>query len=183
MKITLHIISILSTLFIFTGCAAALVPKTSSPEKKISNAYFLIDSGRSLPARNLIFEALESYKANNDEVNMARAYTALGDLYRNGKTQGEFKLPDLKMAMENYNKAASFYKKNNMPKWSALNEWAAGISYAMNGDSKSGCTSLKQATKSYNSSPSPHEKTEPFEKAGSFNLKTIENELQLMGCK
>lgn len=165
------------------GCAALFVPKTSDPQKNIANAYFLIDNGRSLPARKLIGEALEQYQINNDDFGMATAYTAFGDLYRNGRTQGDLKLPDLDLAVENYQKAASLHEKLNKPKWAAINYWGAGFSFAMKNDLKSACTTLNKALGIYKNAPNANEATEPFETAKAFSMATIENDLKNSKCK
>ena len=71
-----HIIIILTFLSL-AGCAAALVPYTSDPKQKISDAYWLFDQKqRALPAQKLILEAIEIYKKNNDKSGLAQAYVA-----------------------------------------------------------------------------------------------------------
>lgn len=59
------------------GCAAALVPYTNDPAKKISQAYWLFDDNqRPLPAEKLILEAIDIYKKNNNQSGLATAHTA-----------------------------------------------------------------------------------------------------------
>ena len=57
------------------GCAAVGVPMTYNPEKKLSYARVLFNNyDRPLPAEPLIFEAIEIYKRNHDEIGLANAY-------------------------------------------------------------------------------------------------------------
>lgn len=66
---------VLSFTIMITGCAAVGVPVTLNPEKKLRYAESLFnDSGRPFPAEPLIFEAIEIYRDNNDEVGLADAY-------------------------------------------------------------------------------------------------------------
>jgi tetratricopeptide (TPR) repeat protein len=71
-----HIIVIL-TLISLAGCAAALVPYTSDPKQKISDAYWLFDDKqRALPAQKLILEAIEIYEKDGNKSGLAEAYVA-----------------------------------------------------------------------------------------------------------
>jgi tetratricopeptide (TPR) repeat protein len=71
-----HIIIIIA-LISLAGCAAALVPYTSDPKQKISDAYWLFDNKqRALPAQKLILEAIEIYKKNDNTSGLAEAYVA-----------------------------------------------------------------------------------------------------------
>lgn len=175
------LIGILS--FNFLGCAAALVMETSDPAAKLSDAYALIDRGRSLPAKKLIEESRSIYQERKDDMNLARSHSALGDLYRNGKTQGDLRLPDHALAIENYKIAADIYTRLKEPKWAALNLWPVAISQRAQGDLKNACATLKQAAKEYKGAPNAEQATEPFEKAGAFSAKKIETELKAFGCK
>ncbi|MEW6521485.1 MAG: hypothetical protein AB1461_18975 [Thermodesulfobacteriota bacterium] len=74
-----------SLLFAVTlsACAAALIPATSDPQKKIGYAYMLFDEQqRPLPAERLIREAIEAYKQQNDELGLAEGYRAYGFFFR-----------------------------------------------------------------------------------------------------
>lgn len=175
---------LLGILFLnLVGCAAALVPATSDPNKKLDDAYFLIDNGRSLPARKLIGEALEIWQSRKDDMNVARAHSAFGDLYRNGRAQGKLTLPDYPLAVQNYERAVDAYTRMERPKWVALNLWPIAASYQAQGNNKAACEILKKALQVYKGAPNSQEATEPFEKAGAFSVKTIEQELQSFKCK
>jgi hypothetical protein len=69
-------------LCILSGCLAVGVPYTSDPNQKLADASWLIHKSRPLPAERLIFEALETFKANGDKRGMAEAYRLYGTLLR-----------------------------------------------------------------------------------------------------
>lgn len=73
MRIYLTILLIISINSL--GCAAAGVPITFNPAKKLWYAQTLFDENdRPLPAQYLIEEAIEIYKNRNDEIGLADAY-------------------------------------------------------------------------------------------------------------
>ncbi len=75
MRIYLTILLIISINSL--GCAAAGVPITFNPAKKLWYAQTLFDENdRPLPAQYLIEEAIEIYKNRNDEIGLADAYRA-----------------------------------------------------------------------------------------------------------
>lgn len=76
-SIDLRHILIIILLAGLVGCAAALVPYTSDPKQKIADAYWLFgEQLRALPAEKLIFEAIEIYQKNNNQLGLAEGYTA-----------------------------------------------------------------------------------------------------------
>ncbi|WP_158683957.1 hypothetical protein [Pseudoalteromonas sp. T1lg10] len=63
------------TIIFLTGCAAALVPYTSDPNQKLSDAYWLFDTKqRALPAQKLILESIEIFKEESNQSGLAKAY-------------------------------------------------------------------------------------------------------------
>ncbi len=68
--------------FSLLGCAAAFVPATSDPEKKLGQAYQLLSVYRPQPARRLIDESIEIYNQKGDKEGLARAYLVSTDYYR-----------------------------------------------------------------------------------------------------
>lgn len=78
----------MAIVFILSGCAAMLVPKTSNPDKKIAYSYMLFDEqGRPLPAEQLIKESIEAYKQENNEMGLAEAYRAYGFFFRSAAVE------------------------------------------------------------------------------------------------
>lgn len=67
---------------IILGCAAAGVPSTSDPEKKISYAYQLMSMGGLIPAKKLLEESLDTYVKNKDVKGQINANFAFGNYYR-----------------------------------------------------------------------------------------------------
>ncbi len=79
------ILRCISTITIFTlilGCAAAGVPYTSDPDKKISYAYQLMSTNRYIPAKKLLDEAVEIYEKNKDIKGQVEANFAYGNYYK-----------------------------------------------------------------------------------------------------
>jgi len=71
-----------STVFSLLGCAAAFVPETSDPAKKLSQAYELLSVYRAKPARRLIDESIEIYRQQGNTEKLAYAYLVSTDYYR-----------------------------------------------------------------------------------------------------
>lgn len=65
-----------------SGCAAALVPYTSDPNKKLRNSYSLLSAGRAIPAEKFAKEALETFKNESNIEGMAEAHVFLGQFYK-----------------------------------------------------------------------------------------------------
>jgi len=65
-----------------SGCAAAFVPATDDPDKKLSQAYELLSVYRPRPARQLIDESIEIYKQQGNTEKLAYAYLVSADYYR-----------------------------------------------------------------------------------------------------
>src|SRR5438128_2442039 len=66
-----------------TGCAAALVPATRDPYKKLAYAGMLYDEqNRPLPAERLIREAIADFEKSGDELGLAQAYWNYGLFFR-----------------------------------------------------------------------------------------------------
>src|SRR3569832_1253737 len=65
------------------GCAAALVPETSDPARKLGWARELINNqNRPIPAERLIKEALTIYQAEQNELGEADANRTLAEFYK-----------------------------------------------------------------------------------------------------
>lgn len=66
------------TVFLY-GCAASMVPETSDPARKLGWARVLIEEqNRPLPAERLIREAIDIYRASNDQDGLAAGYRQYG---------------------------------------------------------------------------------------------------------
>jgi len=65
------------------GCAAALVPSTSDPARKLGWAQELMDNkNRPLPAEKLVNEAIEIYTVQQNELGLAEAYRVYGLFFK-----------------------------------------------------------------------------------------------------
>ena len=115
------------------GCAAAGVPVTFNPDKKLWYAESLIyDLGRPLPAETLIEEAVRIYEKRKDEVGLARAYRTYANFleyqavavdndkerYRNYRRVSMDKTVTFdnlhEKALEYWRKALYLFEKNSM---------------------------------------------------------------------
>ena len=71
-----------ATAFSLLGCAAAFVPATDNPDKKLAQAYDLLSVYRAKPARQLIDESIAIYKNKENTEKLAYAYLVSTDYYR-----------------------------------------------------------------------------------------------------
>ena len=71
-----------SLVFSLLGCAAAFVPETSDPARKLAQAYELLSVYRAKPARRLIDESIEIYRQQGNTEKLAYAYLVSTDYYR-----------------------------------------------------------------------------------------------------
>ena len=124
--IQLKNIFILNVLLILTACSAAGVPYTNDPFQKLQYATELYDKyNRPLPAQRMIFEALETFKQNNNEFGIAKAYRTYAFFLQSpavGKFEPAYRKSGFKdktvnfdnrykKAIEYFEKTASIYKK------------------------------------------------------------------------
>ena len=117
MKLT--VISIIS-LFLL-GCAAAGVPYTSDPMKKLDYAYQLMATqGRGLAAEKLGLEALSDLNKSNNVYGEAEAHIFLGLFYKNRsyREHKEFYIkyneydPTASKSIKHFEQAAKAFKKD-----------------------------------------------------------------------
>jgi tetratricopeptide (TPR) repeat protein len=80
MKVSAGLVAV--AIIVLQGCAAALVPYTSDPDKKLSYAYSLMNQGRIHPAERLGKESLNDFTELKDEFGMAESHVFLASLYK-----------------------------------------------------------------------------------------------------
>jgi tetratricopeptide (TPR) repeat protein len=79
MKLIVRLFVFSSCIALLLGCAAAMVPSTNDPARKLGWSKVLLEEqDRPVPAERLIFEAIEIYKAQNDENGLAESYRRYG---------------------------------------------------------------------------------------------------------
>jgi len=120
--------AILLAVNLLAGCAAALVPATSDPARKLGWAQELFDNqDRPLPAERLINEAIEIYKTQHDELGLAEGYRVYGlffksqaverqqNFYQNNGFQDKSAAYDKRLdkAAEYFYKSLALMQKNN----------------------------------------------------------------------
>jgi tetratricopeptide (TPR) repeat protein len=150
-----------STVFLLTGCAAFGVPYTSDPGKKLSYAYMLMDDQcRPLAAERLIGEALDSYRANGDEIGMAEAYHTFGNLYKFNcyhtkwekyllETMGSHEKA-YERSRENFQKAADLYEKHKDLMGASRSYFGIGNVYGIQEDQQRACALYDKSLALYN---------------------------------
>jgi tetratricopeptide (TPR) repeat protein len=85
---TTNIVLLVSSIIQLAGCAAALVPASSDPARKLGWAGELIDKqNRPLPAEQLIRDAIQIYESKSDEKGLAAAYRQYGIFFRSDAVQ------------------------------------------------------------------------------------------------
>jgi tetratricopeptide (TPR) repeat protein len=78
-----NLAALLSSIAVLFGCAAAMVPETSDPARKLGWATVLLEQqDRPLPAERLIREAIEIYQSQNDDLGLAEGYRKYGIFFR-----------------------------------------------------------------------------------------------------
>jgi tetratricopeptide (TPR) repeat protein len=88
MKPMFKSLTLLTCVSILLGCAAAGVPSSSDPKTKLAWATVLLEEqDRPLPAERLIQEAIEIYKAKNDEIGLAEGYRKYGIFFRSASVK------------------------------------------------------------------------------------------------
>ncbi len=120
------------------------------------------------------------WEKEKNDIGIAHAFTAYGDLYRNGRTQGSLILPNYAKAITNYERAAEIFKKANRYWKTSINLWGAAYSQKGLGKSVEACKGLKSAEVYYDkwvkvAKPKNESKS-------SYSIKKIRKDLSLFNC-
>ena len=70
------------TIILLTGCAGVGLVATSDPDVQIQQSYQMMDQGRYPMAKDLIRQAIATYKQEKNILGLAESYHALGNLYK-----------------------------------------------------------------------------------------------------
>jgi len=116
-KIISSVLALIIIMPAMAGCAAVGVPHTTNPDKKLRYAEFLFNNeDRPLPAQSLIYEAIEKYKSNGDNVGLANAYSTYAFFLQSPSVGrwSKMSFEDSSITHENrFQKSAEYWKKNN----------------------------------------------------------------------
>src|SRR3569832_67784 len=149
------------------GCAAALVPETSDPARKLGWARELINNqNRPIPAERLIKEALTIYQAEQNELGEADANRTLAEFYKSDayannahyKATTEYPLR-YKTAIGYYNNALALYVKNGELFGASNETQQTGLLYAEENDIPSACKAFDEGLDYHNRGMGAHPET------------------------
>ena len=158
MRIKAGLIIFVSLLIL--GCAAAGVPYTSDPSKKLNNAYYLMNSeGRALPAEKLGLEALADFKADNDIYGEAEAEHFLGTFYKSRvyRSYSDFYIkhneydPTAQKSISHFVNAVQAFERDGDYWGASKSMFAMGNAYATDNDYENACSKYQAALDTYKS--------------------------------
>lgn len=137
---------------LLSGCAGVGIPNSSDPNKKLALAFSAMNQGRFVPARKLIREAEEIFKANNDKVGLGHVYSAYGVFHK--YTPAVFNKPvigiepDMKKSQEYFKKAIKIFDEVGDTNSSAKVHF--GLGNAIEDNKNEQCKQYDIALKKYN---------------------------------
>ena len=145
----------LSTLL---GCTAIGIPVTSDPDKKLEYAYQLMDRRRFLAAEGLIQESLDIYRQQGNEVGVADAYHAFGNLYKNGGYIDNYVRKSARFgtvgeayakSIDNFTRGKILFEKHD--DYADASKCLVGIgnAYSLLGEKAKACESYAEALRSF----------------------------------
>lgn len=149
---------LIAMVLILFGCAAAGIPFTSDPKKKLQQSEQLLGLNRPIPAQKLIHEALDEYKKNNDEIGMAYSYQALGIFYQSQSYHQNKEFfekfneydPTYEKSIENLKQAIKLFDKNS-EYFSASNAaWNLAGSYQQQRNKEEACNAFDMSLDYHN---------------------------------
>ncbi len=196
MQLPVKLLSVILCFNLF-GCAAAMVPYSFDPERKLGWANVLLDEqDRPLPAERLIREAVDIYQSDNDEIGLGHAYRSYAYFFRSDSIynwQDYFrehgfldKTANIDQrydkSIEYYLKARAIFTKYNI--YDALSSIDLGIAWASNNkkDRDMACKYLESSLANNKLFMADHPDAKI--RVGNFNSFTelIASEQKNMGC-
>ncbi len=152
---------VVTLLLLLSGCAGVGLVATSDPNEKLSQADYLMQQDRALLAELTIKDAIEIFKKNNDELGLADAYHAFGNLYKHPTYHGKWK-PQFEKAgtydgsymksIENFEKAMNIFKKHKEGSGVAKCLLGIGNAYGIKGNTLQSCEYYNKASDYYQQS-------------------------------
>lgn len=176
----------LTILLFLSGCSAFGVIATSDPNEKISQAYYLLDNGRPLPAKKLFEEVIKIGEEKQDMSLVARGFDGLGDLYKVPIQYGVQKqnLTDYQKSVSNYEIAAKIHTKSGYTKKAATSLFGAGWSAYKSGDVIKSCKLFAESATSFSIKSIHKDDVEGFMDENKTPLNLLANEYKkTLKCK
>ena len=176
----------LMMLLFLSGCSAFGVVATNDPKEKINQAYYLLDSGRPLPAKKLFEEVIKIGEEKKDMGLVARGFDGLGDLYKVPVQYGVQKqnLTDYEKSASNYMLAAETHTKLGYTKKAAMSLFGGGWSAYKSGDINKSCNLFAQSAKSFSLKAVHKDDSEGFMDENKTPLNILANEyIKNLKCK
>lgn len=186
--------SIIILLALIAGCSGVGHVATSDPNRKIGQAYSLMSQDRLLLAEDMIRQALASFESAGDQLGMAEAYNAYGNLYKNdlyinGRWKAKFKElgtydGTYMKSIESFSKCRDLFKQIQDGSGEAKCLLGAGNAYGLRGDNIKECEYYKRALSTYNNAKQTRGTIkEPQMLTGYANLgELIEAFINTKGC-
>lgn len=150
------------TVSLLGGCAAAFVPYTSDPARKLGWAAELMENhDRPLPAESLINEAIEIYTSQQNELGLAEAYRVYGLFFKSyAVTKRKIYFQEYgfldksatydkryEKALEYFDKSKDIFQKNNVLDRLSNVYIQIGITYARMNNSIAACNAYNEGLK------------------------------------
>jgi len=153
-------IFILVIVVLTLGCAAAGVPHTNDPEKRLEFAYQLMNTpGRGIAAERLGLQSLSEFEAAGNVYGEAEAHTFLGLFYKSSAyrehkdfyvSHGEYD-PTSEKSISHFKEAEKAFEKDG-DYWGVSKViFAMGNAFASEKDMKNACSSYKESLDIYRS--------------------------------
>lgn len=126
-------------LFLTVSCAAVFVSETKNADKKIEQAFRLLQENRRPMAKKLIEDAMTIYRKEDNKEGVAKAYLHLAEVYKEGVTKDLFKVGD------SYEKAADINHSLKSHMSESLILWSAGYWYGQAQQKDSACRAFTKS--------------------------------------
>jgi tetratricopeptide (TPR) repeat protein len=145
-------------LFLTIGCAGIGLMATSNPDKKIQQAYQMMNRDRALMAEDLIRQAMDIYEKEDNTLGIAEAYHTYGLLYKDrvyhGKSAATFKKfgrydGTYMKSVNNFLKAKEYYEKAHNEVGVVKSLTGAGSAYILRNEDIKACQYYKEALSRY----------------------------------
>ena len=135
------------TIILLTGCAGVGLVATSDPDVQIQQSYQMMDQGRYPMAKDLIRQAIATYKQEQNILGLAESYHALGNLYKNPIDKGGN--ADYAKSTKYFEKSKEYYEKANNEIGAIKTLVGVGNSYHLRKKDTTACQYYDEALSRY----------------------------------
>jgi len=140
------------------GCTGIGFIATSNPYRKLAQASELLRQDRALLAELVIGDSLEIFKRKGDELGMAEAYHAYGNLYKHYSYHGEWAATFKKYgtydgtymkSITHFEKSKGYFERNGKELGVIKCLFGIGNAYELRGNREKACTYYNEALSRY----------------------------------